>query len=190
LLPRHSVGMAVNLIADYINVSDMDCLPLTRGSVVRKRSLSLVTPEADVVSEAHTGSQQSVKKITKRTYAQKLASTLPGGVQQPSKRTRRRGLSQGSPNISMVNPPETCLFCAVIALPGDAIQCDTCTHFYHIHCSSPDTSSDTYEDVFKLVSLMGWNCKACRSSATPNQDKLKQTIADLSNELKASYPYH
>jgi len=84
---------------------------------------------------------------------------------------------------------QLCVFCVEKTMPGDNMNCDSCSEFYHFECCQ--IFVDRQAGMLKLIEFLGWTCRACRFVAASNHGLLKQSIADLSSELKtlrASFP--
>jgi len=93
------------------------------------------------------------------------------------------------PTYQDMNDVQLCVFCAEMTMPGDNLKCDSCSEFFHFECCQIPV--DRHADMLTLIEFLGWTSRACRFVAASNLELLKQSIADLSSELKtlrASFP--
>jgi len=73
--------------------------------------------------------------------------------------------------------------CGEASLLVDSLQCDNCSESYHLTCCQvPDANQAR---TMALVRFLGWVCRACRFTDRSNLNKLKQTVTDLTREVKS-----
>lgn len=132
--------------------------------------------------KSQAGDDQPFIPVTKRTKkgnkgrGGKVSLTQPVAVSNEEDIMSSRELR----SCFSTAPSELCVMCQTVSTDDTSIQCDTCGHLYHLECCQ--VKVDDIATVRRIIDLLGWSCRACRSDLGKELQKLRDDVRDLQSQ--------
>lgn len=148
---------------------------------VRSLSLDMIADNnaADNGVSAEAPSKKLARKGRKRNPG-KISLSQPTDLLMDSTVNATDASNTLSCNV-FTAPSNQCVLCQSVGDVTSVIQCDTCTHLYHLECCQ--ISTNDFAVIRTVIGLLGWTCRACRFDTAKEIRKLRDDLADLQSKL-------